>query len=470
RDRLVYSRQSRLLPGPVRPRGKAPAPFLGVTVMKRFARHPALAALLAAACLHSAVWAQAGPAPAAEPARSSEATEARAPIPPGVPTNADNVHLPTEGEVKLGREGAAEAEKEYKVLTSGPYYDRLQRVARDVVRAIERDDIIREYRRVYKLPRKDDKSRRVPFEFTFKVADTTKEVNAFSLPGGPVYVTRGLMDYATSDDELAAVLAHECAHVMFHHSAQLIRKQKKLSSAQIWGLLATVIAGAAGGGAAAAAASNVLVGSQLVSIATLTGYGRELETEADRVGIQALHGTKYSPVAMLTFMQKLARDDRLHGNPDFGIFQSHPYSNQRVAEVTKEVQSLGYKVDQGTQRKVSRRFRVESVPVRQDGHDMAELRLNGNLMFIIAAGESNLSPAQRGERIARQLDDLFEANLTFDDVKRSADNSKLLLRGIPLIVVYPEDARVAGGAAQATDRAYREIMRALWKEKLDQAS
>src|SRR5439155_564289 len=116
----------------------------------------------------------------------SESGERRPPIPPGVPTNADNVHLPTEGEVKLGRQSAAEVEKHYKVITSGPYHERLQRVARTIVQAFNRPEIIAEYRKLYHMPHAEDKSRRVPFEFTFKAVDSTKEINAFSLAGGSV--------------------------------------------------------------------------------------------------------------------------------------------------------------------------------------------------------------------------------------------------------------------------------------------
>jgi beta-barrel assembly-enhancing protease len=430
--------------------------------------HPArpsiLAALVASLALPAVSFAQAPvpSIPAARPERDS-----RPPIPPGVPSTADNVHLPTEGEIRLGREGATEVEKVYKVVTSGAHYDRLQRVSREVVSAIQRSDIIAEYRRVYKLPRREDKARRVPFEYTFKVLDTTKEVNAFSLSGGPVYVTRGLLDYATSDDELAAVLAHECAHVAYHHVEQLVRKQKKVQSKQIWGLIATVIAGAAGGGAAMSAAGNLMMGAQLVSIATLTGYGRELEHEADRIGVHALSGTRYHPLAMLTFMQKLARDDRLRGNPDFGIFQSHPYSNERVVAIRKEVETLGYAADTGTQRLVSGTFRVEMVEGRVNGKPAAELRLNSKPLFTVVASEGGLSAVERGEKLARQLETLFRQNVGFNDVKQSADRDAVLLKGIPVIRVYPEDAAVLGSSAAVTERAYNEIMRALWKEKLE---
>lgn len=426
---------------------------------------PLLLGLAASLWVQTYAYAQRVPPP---PETRPDKPDTRPPIPPGVPTTPENVQEPTEGEVKAGRDAATQVEKHYKVLTSGPMNDRLQRIARVVVDAIERPEIAEEYKRVYRLTGRGDKSRRVPFEFNFKLVDTSKEINAFSLAGGPVYVTRGLMDYTASDDELASVLAHECAHVAFHHVQQLTKKEKKANAAQIWGLLATVLAGAAGGGQAAAAASNLLVTSQLVSIATLTGYGRELETEADRIGVMALRGTKYNPLGMMTFMQKLSRDERLRGNPDGGIFQSHPYSSERVAACKHELEQFGIATDSAAQRKVGGVFRVQVVPTRFNGKDATDIKLNDGLVFTVVAGEGTASAQERAERIAKQMETMFIENLTFNDVKQSADKSTVFFRGQPLIKVYPEDAAVMGGSAESvTERAYKEVIKALWREKLD---
>jgi len=426
-----------------------------------------LAALLAVLCLPWAAVAQTA-VPTVPVAGADK--EARAPVPPGVPTTVDNVHLPTEGEVRLGREGSAEVEKVYKVVTSGPNHERLQRVAREVVEAIQQRDIIEEYRRVYKLPRREDKARRVPFEYSFKLVDTTKEINAFSLAGGPIYVTQGLMDYAGTDHELAGVLAHECAHVAFHHVEQMVRKAKKNQSTQLWGLLATILVGAAGGGGALSAAGNVFAGSQFVMQAAMSGYSQDLETEADRIGVRTLTDTSYNPLGILTFMQKMARDDHRRGNPDFGIYQSHPYSNQRVAAITKELQALGYRIDPGAIRQVNGSFRTEVVPLKQDGRETAEVRLNGKLVFAVVAGEENLSPRERARRIAARLSAMFSDSLTYNDVRKSPEQKAVLLKGIPVIQVFPEDAQAAGSTQNALDRAYNQIIRALLVEQLDKPS
>lgn len=426
-----------------------------------------LAATLAALTLPTAALAQVGvPAVPADTKRATP-VDNRPPIPPGVPTTEDNVHLPTEGEVKAGRDSSAQVEKVYKLITSGPYYDRVQRVGREVLRGIQSPKVIAEYKREYHLPRKDDHSKRVPYEFNFKVLDTTREINAFSLAGGPMYVTRGLLDATTSDDELAAVLAHECTHTCFHHVEQMMRKERKIQTAQIWTMLAAVIAGAAGGGAAAAAASNVALGSQFVGIAAMTNFSRDLETEADRIGVMALTNTHYSPVAMLTFMQKLEHQDDLHANPNYGIYMDHPYTNERVDAIRKQLMTLGYQVDPGTLRAVSRRFKVTATPLRKDGKDVAELRLNGNLMMTVVAPEGGLDPVERGERMAKELESLFAQNVTFNDVRMNSEKSAVLLRGIPVVKVLPADGAAGGGVTVVAEKVQSEIIRALWKEKLE---
>ncbi|MGV3724350.1 MAG: M48 family metalloprotease, partial [Actinomycetota bacterium] len=248
------------------------------------------------------------------------------------------------------------------------------------------------------------------------------------------------------------------------------RQGKKNQGKQIWALLATLIAGAAGGGGALSAAGNIFLGSQYVMQAAMSGYSQDLETEADRIGVLALTDTGYNPLGILTFMQKMARDDHRRGNPDFGIYQSHPYSNQRVAAIKKELTTLGYRIDPGAVRQVSGSFRTEVVPLRQDGRETAEVRLNGNLVFAVAAGEENLSPRERARRIAARLSAMFSDSLSFNDVRKSEDRAAVLLRGIPVIRVFPEDAQAAGGAEKALDRAYREITRALLAQQIDKPS
>jgi Zn-dependent protease with chaperone function len=387
-----------------------------------------------------------------------------APVPPGLPTTPDNIFQPTEEEVRLGRKGSKEVEDHYKLITSGPYYERLQRVAAKMRVAALDPSIVAEYQQAYR-PKVTSRERRVPFEFIFKVVDERKEPNAFSLPGGPIYVTRAMMDYTASDDELASVLAHECVHAVFHHMQQMQKKAKKGSGLQL-AMIAAIVAAALTGGAAVGAIANVAIGTTLVQQAAMSGYSQDLESEADRVGIHLLALTPYRPVAMYTMMQRLQTDEALHGNPKLGVYQDHPYTRERLAAIMKELTRLGYDTSVPSRRMASGDFRIQMLPTRVNGREAVELRLAGKPLFTVAAGEGGMAPPARAEQIARQVEAMFVDRLDFNDVKKSPANDAVLLKGLPVIRVYPEDAAVLGTAARVTDRAYEELRRALWRERL----
>ncbi|MBC8101695.1 MAG: M48 family metalloprotease, partial [Cytophagales bacterium] len=103
-------------------------------------------------------------------------------------------------QVRIGQQAAGEIEQKNRVITSGPQYEQLQRVAARIIPLARQD---------FDVP------------YTVKLIDS-KEVNAFALPGGPIYFYKGLVDITTSDDELASVVGHEAAHVIKQHSAKQI--------------------------------------------------------------------------------------------------------------------------------------------------------------------------------------------------------------------------------------------------------
>ena len=221
--------------------------------------------------------------PVAAAATSSSASVANAltgiPGASPEPTTEANVHLPTVQEVKLGREGSVEVEKEYKLVQDPVQLARLKTIGDELLRAANDPELIREYREAYKMPKKGDKAKRVPFQFTFKIVKS-REVNAFSLAGGPVYFTTGLLEYVQSDHELAAVMSHEMTHVLHHHVLLLGQKEAKTEQKMLWVMLASILAGAA----SSPGFGNALVGAQLYAVAKQNGYGREAETDADRNG------------------------------------------------------------------------------------------------------------------------------------------------------------------------------------------
>ncbi|AWU94776.1 M48 family metalloprotease [Azospirillum ramasamyi] len=159
--------------------------------------------------------------------------------------------------------------------------------------------------------------------WTFTVLDSDV-VNAFAVPGGYVYVTRGLLALAKDEAEVAGVLAHEIAHITARHSAQRQTRQT------IAGILAAGVGLVFGNDTLAQLAG-------LGGTAVVASYSREQELEADQLGVETLHRAGYDPFAMATFLETLRRDSQYaglrsgnRGGGGFDFFASHPATEERV--------------------------------------------------------------------------------------------------------------------------------------------
>jgi predicted Zn-dependent protease len=371
--------------------------------------------------------------------------------------------LPTEEEVRLGREGSAEAEREYKLVNDPANQKRVDTIAREIIDASEDPKLIALWLRDRNQPKAKPKAKRVPFAYSFKILDA-REVNAFSFAGGPIYVTTGLLEYCRSDHELAAVIAHEVAHVAHHHLVQLIERQSKTEKKMLWLLLAGVLAG----GASSPDFGNVLVGAQLYSIAKANGYGREAEKDADRTGLQYMLRTRYNPVGMLTVMKRFARDEARMANRDLGIYQSHPYPRERARLVQGQLAEAGIKVNLGVERDISNAFELTTRTMREMDREIGELSLNGQTILRVAEPEQGRTPAERVEKIRRDLQDLFERSLALRQLRLSDDKDQILALGNPVITIYPADAAASGHSVPETARqVLTALQKALWKEQID---
>ena len=168
-------------------------------------------------------------------------------------------------------------------------------------------------------------TRQIPY--TFKVLNT-QDVNALACPGGFIYVYKGLVDTMTSDDELAAVLGHEIGHIEKRHTVHQIEKQMALS-------LLTILAGATSGdpGAGMALASTV-------SSALMASYSRGDEREADQEGFRLVKEAGFNPYGAAVTMAKLEELAKDYGNPEYGLYSSHPEPEARLKAALKEVDAL----------------------------------------------------------------------------------------------------------------------------------
>jgi predicted Zn-dependent protease len=169
--------------------------------------------------------------------------------------------------------------------------------------------------------------------FTFTVLNTDK-VNAFALPGGYVYITRGLLALADDEAEMASVLAHEIGHVAARHTAQRYSRTMAANlGLTVLGVLGSVAGAPPGLGEIAS------LGTQ----AALQGFSREQEMEADMLGARYLARAGYDLGAMSRFLGKLQQHDRLEaaltGSPDpaarFNIMSTHPRTADRIAQAIR---------------------------------------------------------------------------------------------------------------------------------------
>ncbi|MDX2458372.1 MAG: M48 family metalloprotease [Gammaproteobacteria bacterium] len=198
-------------------------------------------------------------------------------------------------------------------------------------------------------------SHRPNLAYQFTIVDSTS-VNAFALPGGYIFITRGMLAFLNSEAELAAVLGHEIGHVTARHS---VRQQ---STAAVTGILGAVVAASTG-------INGVDSLTDMAGTAIVRGYGREHELEADRLGAEYLAKSGYDPAAMLevvgilknqeAFEVATARQEGRDPNVYHGLFSTHPDNDARFREVINAAR----KFSTGTTTRVGR----DSFLLRLDG-------------------------------------------------------------------------------------------------------
>jgi predicted Zn-dependent protease len=172
----------------------------------------------------------------------------------------------------------------------------------------------------------------IPWQWA--VADDS-EANAFALPGGWVYLTRGLLALTNREDEVAGVLAHEMAHVTQRHAVRRVGAATPLA----------VLFGVPGGilGMVSPTLGGMVTGAgRLVSGLALAPYTREQEHDADRVGIEFAAGAGWDPKALADFLATLERADAVAGATSKGssFFATHPSTPDRVARIETTAGSM----------------------------------------------------------------------------------------------------------------------------------
>ncbi len=216
----------------------------------------------------------------------------------------------TRDEVHVGREASREVERQYRLDTSSEDAKRVQRIGERLV--VHTDQ-------------------RAGIPYTFRVLDA-KDVNAVSLPGGPIYVFRGLLDLVGDDDDaLATVIAHEIGHVNGRHISHQFTKQLQTGV-----LLGILLQGQGRTVQDIAGVTNDLLGLK---------FSRDDEYDADRRGLSYAYKAGFDPNGMIRFFQKLqALEKRGGSSPEF--LRTHPLTRTRIDRAQKLIEAQDFRYGQ----------------------------------------------------------------------------------------------------------------------------
>ena len=225
-------------------------------------------------------------------------------------------------DIKLGRQAAQEAESQFPLLRDENVRSYVEDVGSRLVAAIPSQ---------YQHPE---------FQYYFKVVNA-RDINAFALPGGPMYVNRGMIEAARTEGEMAGVMAHEISHVALRHGTAQASKAQKYSILGGSAGIAGTILGGPGVGQLAQAPFAVY----------LLKFSREYETEADILGAQIMARAGYDPRDLANMFQTIERQG---GGGGGGFLSDHPSPSDRYARINREAQYLRVNPSRGDSREFAR--------------------------------------------------------------------------------------------------------------------
>lgn len=344
-----------------------------------------------------------------------------------------------EYEEKIGAKAIAEIEKEYTRYEDEEALQRVQAIVAEIVPHTQRPGV----------------------NYDIRLLDTD-EVNSFSCPGGHIYVTKGLFEAVQSDAELAGVMAHEIAHNCTYDALEQLKRAKNLSLATAAAVVAAIVLGRGD-----ETVYGTLYAGQIATRGILSKYSIEIESQADRNALDYLLAADYNPVGFLTFMERLARQERRQPDPQLGIFRTHPHAPQRARVVLELLGAADLEIN----RRAVTKWEPPVVEETQVGEQPAwAVKLWGQQIFLYNQAPDAEEPQARGERIVAALSQLLAEGVESFEFRVAEANSHptVVARGQTLLTVYPEDAALEQITSEEKARAaYRNIGKALYAEKID---
>ena len=217
-------------------------------------------------------------------------------------------HLTDEEEIEIGREAAEEFERENPLSNDPVLTSRVEGIGNALLPYTPRQN----------LP------------YTFKVVDTN-EINAFALPGGFIYVTRGMIEYVEEDHELAGVIGHELAHVGLRHSARLIENLAAANAAL------DLILSSSEELESIYRDNSTQLAIDAVATIVINGWGRENELDADQHGTIYMARANFIPREIIDLFSRMKEEEGEPSDPMSLMFSTHPPFSERIERVRETI-------------------------------------------------------------------------------------------------------------------------------------
>ena len=356
-------------------------------------------------------------------------------------------------EIKLGKDASVQIEKEMKLITSGPEYDRVVKIGNKLAEVADSVNV----------PATWGINRLSKFEYTFKIVDA-KDINAFSLPGGFIYINKGLVEAVQSDHELAGVIAHELAHAAHHHRTFIMNEVNRETKG-ISGLV-QLVAAAAMMSRNADAARGLLTGVNAYETSIESKYSVDAEVDADNTAVYYMIKAGYNPVGIYSFMSRLASDEMRHPSIDYGILENHPPSPQRAKNLLAVLEKNNIAVNT---REVSSVLNITVKEQDNNGCKSNIVMIDGTTVATLADRQGELSSV-RAKEAQDAMDLSLSDNTRVQDVVVGSDNHSVYIAERKVLVFTPEDEALNNKAGrELADSAVSVIRKAIWQNKIDRS-
>jgi Zn-dependent protease with chaperone function len=332
-------------------------------------------------------------------------------------------------EQKLGKKLSEDIEKKYEVIEDLNQNSLISEIGNKLAEASEMKEM----------------------KFHFRILKVDGP-NAFSIPGGYVYVTYDLFDHVQSDNELAGILAHEIAHIVHNHALKQTRDNTKYTLLTILAVLLT-------------REPDVAVLGNLTAITFLNQYRREYEEEADLTATDLMIKTGYNPVGFLTFLERLYTREMFKPEPNLGIFQTHPETENRVNYVKNMLIEKGIGIDR---RATTDYLEVSSKYILKDSTYTGIISID-DIPVLSLAFPKREEVFLRISETSQNLDRFLRIDLIPYEINISVEGNRstLLIRNNKIISLDDSETAYLGRTAEEVLQETKDkIKQVLWEFRL----